>query len=244
MTAHAAPSRPTTYVASLAVIFSCIAPSTPASARPPESTKTGTPADAGLNLYEKYKDEYIATDKPAIVDIGPATYLTLTGRGDPGGDAFKQKIGVLYTVAYTINMKYRFSGRPYTVSALEGLWWGDDDKRDLSDQPKDTWNWKLLLRIPEFVTEEELADAVKQSAAQPKNVAAEKIKRETLTEGRCVQILHVGPYDGEHENIALMLAFAKKKGLIPTGRHHEIYLSDPNQVAPENLRTILRQPVK
>ncbi len=141
-------------------------------------------------------------------------------------------------------MKGKFSGRDYTVCPLEGLWWGTKDPHDFLNEPKETWNWKLLIRTPDFITEKNLSAAVSQMAGQKKDADAEEIKLETIEEGRCVQILHVGPYSEESPTIATMLAFAKEKGLTRREPHHEIYLSDPNRTPPEELRTILRQPVK
>jgi len=202
------------------------------------------PGGKALNLFERHKEEYAATDTPAIVSVKPAKYLTVTGKGEPGGEAFRKKTGLLYGVAYGIKMKRQFSGQNYVVCPLEGLWWGTKSEHGFINEPKTTWNWKLLIRVPEYITDEDLAAAVKQMAGRGGGTDVKEIKLETIREGRCVQMLHVGPYDKEPDNIAKMLAFAEKQGLKRNGVHHEIYLSDPNRVAPEKLRTILRQPVK
>ncbi len=201
-------------------------------------------ASKALNLFEKHKDEYVATGKPALVDTGPANYLTSTGKGEPGGELFKKRIGAMYSVAYSLKMKNQFSGRNYTVCPLEGLWWGTKSEHSFLDEPKATWNWKLLIRTPDFIKGADVAAAVGQMAKQGRGSDAEKITLETLDEGRCVQMLHIGPYDKEAEHIHAMAAYAKKQGLALNGPHHEIYLSDPNRTPPEQLQTILRQPVK
>lgn len=214
-------------------------------AQPDQATKAGTPKGEVLNLLEKHKDEYVAKRQPVLVDVGPATYLTITGRGGPGSETFVKGIGTLYGAAYTLKMKTKFAaGRDYMICPLGCLWWGTNKSHGFVDEPKEAWNWKLLIRTPDFITKEDVAAAVGQSAGQGAGAGEQKVKLETLNEGRCVQVLHIGPYDKETETIATMLAYAKEQGLSPAGPHHEIYLSDPNRAAPEKLRTILRQPVK
>ena len=196
-----------------------------------------------LNLLEKHKDEYVANETPTVLEIGPARYLTIDGKGAPGGEDFSKKVSALMGVAYGINMRHKFSGKNYMVAPLEGLWWAPEGKTDFVKEPKETWNWKLLIRTPEFVTEDDLASVAGRMKAEDKSSFAE-VRLETIREGRCVQALHVGPYEKEPETIATMLAYAEKQGLSPHGKHHEIYLNDPSRVPPEELRTILRQPVR
>ena len=105
-------------------------------------------------------------------------------------------------------------------------------------------NWKLMIRVPDFITQETVTDALQSFAKQRPNPDIKKIQLETIKEGRCVQVMHIGPYATENVTIAGMTAFAKAQGLVPNGRHHEIYLSDPNRTLPEKMQTILRQPVK
>ena len=139
----------------------------------------------------------------------------------------------------------KFGGRQdYTVCKLEGQWWSSDGQQDFSRIPKDQWCWKLLIRTPDFVTQNELAKAVETLLKRGKTQPVQEVKLESFTEGHCVQMLHVGPYEREHETIALMKAHAEKSGLQFHGRHHEIYLSDPRRVPPERLKTILRHPVR
>ena len=58
------------------------------------------------------------------------------------------------------------------------------------------------------------------------------------------QIMHIGQFSAEGPTIEKIHAFIKKKGCEFTGKHHEIYLSDPRKSAPEKMKTILRQPMK
>ena len=196
-----------------------------------------------LDLYKLHKADYVAPRKPTLLNIAPATYLAITGRGEPEADAFQTGIAALYSVAFTIKMSSKFAGRDYTVCKLEGQWWADKSAEVFS-QPKDQWHWKLLIRAPDFISQEHLDSAQHKLLAKGKPPETRQVKLETIEEGQCVQMLHVGPYEAEGQTIAAMKAFAKEQGLTFHGRHHEIYLSDPRRVPPDRLRTILRHPVK
>ena len=116
-----------------------------------------------LDLYKIHKADYAAPKtKPQIVDIGSANYLTIKGKGEPGGDVFQAKIGGLYSMAFTIKMTRKFEqGQDYKVCCLEGLWWGDKKKRDFWNQPRNKWCWKLIIRTPDFINKTDMAAAVK-----------------------------------------------------------------------------------
>lgn len=198
-----------------------------------------------LDLYKTHKSEYVTPRKPALVQTGPALYLAIDGQGAPGGPGFADSFSALYGAAFTMKMTSKFAGCDYRVCGLEGLWWTDQPDRPLSVVPQEAWRWTLLIRTPEFVTSAHLRAAVEQLRAKGKGgPLLDRLHRETLDEGLCVQVLHVGPYDAEEETIAAMEAFAKEQGLVFTGRHHELYLSDPRRVPPERLKTILRRPVR
>jgi len=198
-----------------------------------------------IDLYKQYKDQYKSPKKPVLITVGAATYLAIAGRGEPGGPEFTEKIGALYGVAYTIKMTRKFTGRQdYVVCKLEAQWWLDDPTKDFAAVPRDRWNWKLMIRTPDIVTKDELQKAVSVLIEKDKSPAVREVKLESVSEGLCVQMLHVGPYDREGETIELMKAFAEQQGLEFHDRHHEIYLSDPRQVALERLKTILRHPVR
>lgn len=198
-----------------------------------------------IDLFKELKAaDYAQPRKPALIETTEGVYLTIDGQGEPGGDEFGTRIGALYSVAYTVKMTRKFDGgQDYVVGKLEAQWWTDDGKR-LEDVSMEAWRWKLLMRIPGFVTEEELERAAKTLIEKGKDPEVKDVVRETLHEGRCVQMLHVGPYEKEGDTIALMVAMAEENGLVAHGRHHEIYISDPRRVPPERLKTILRMPVK
>jgi hypothetical protein len=197
-----------------------------------------------LDLYKLHKTEYAATRKPALVDVKPATYLAISGQGAPGGELFSASIGALYGMAFTIKMTRKFAGmQDYAVCKLEGQWWSDPPA-DFARLPKDQWLWNLMIRTPDAVKEDDLQQAVAVLRKRGKGEGTDRVRLESLTEGPCVQMLHVGPYEKECETIALMQAFAEKQQLQFSGRHHEIYLSDPRRVPPDRLKTILREPVR
>jgi hypothetical protein len=196
---------------------------------------------AELDLYKLHKTEYVASSKPVLVRTKPAQYLAIDGQGAPGGERFTACIGALYGMAFTIKMTRKFAGKQdYAVCKLEGQWFFDGDPAAI---PKDEWKWKLMIRTPHFISLKELKAAVTTLLKRGKSREAEEVKLETIEEGLCIQILHVGPYERENESIALMRDFARANSLKLVGPHHEIYLSDPRRVPPERLRTILRAPV-
>jgi len=196
-----------------------------------------------IDLYKQHKAEYAATRKPALVRIGKAQYLSIEGQGAPGSELFTASIGALYGVAFTVKMTRKFSGRQdYAVCKLEAQWWCDG-RQDFTAAPQRDWQWMMLIRTPDFIIQKDVESAVAVLLKRGKEKDVERVRLESLSEGNCVQMLHVGPYDKEHETIGLMKTFAASKGLSFQGRHHEIYLSDPRRVAPAKLKTILRMPV-
>jgi hypothetical protein len=198
-----------------------------------------------IDLYKLHRDQYVALEKPQLVETKPAKYLSVTGRGAPGSQEFSSKIGALYGMAYTIKMTRKFSGmQDYAVCKLECQYWIDGDNIDFASTPQEQWNWKFLMRTPDFIEEDDLENAVKKLLAKGKEPEVKQVRLESLSEGLCVQALHVGSYDRERETIEKMMAFADGQGFEFHGTHHEIYLSDPRRVPLEKLKTILRIPVK
>jgi hypothetical protein len=207
-------------------------------------SKTNTDVSATkIDIIKAHAQEYVARRKPVLLDIAPATYVTIDGQGAPGGPEFEARIGALYGMAYTIKMTRKFNGeQDYTIGKLEAQWWADNAEC-FSAVPRESWRWKLLIRTPEFVEKAELVKARDTLRKRGKAPEAAEVRLESLAEGKCVQMLHVGPYDHEHETVALMKEFAEGKGFRFHGLHHEIYLSDPRRIPPERLKTILRHPL-
>jgi hypothetical protein len=198
---------------------------------------------AKLDLYKKYRTEYITPKEPVFVRVGPAQYLSITGHGAPGGEHFREHVSALYSVAFTLKMAEKFSGHDYRVCHLEGQWWTADGPDFRCREPKE-WEWRLLIRVPEFIHQKQLDAAIASVMAKGKAVLARYVRLEKLSEGRCVQMLHVGPYTSEKSDLDKMHAMAAGQGLHLRGPHHEIYLSDPRRVPEERLKTILRYPVE
>jgi hypothetical protein len=197
-----------------------------------------------LDLYRLYAAEYITPKTPKLVRTKPAKYLTIQGKGAPGGEEFQKMLGALYGVAFTIKMAQKSAGKDYVVCKLEGLWWGSKMKGDFSSEPPEQWNWKLIILTPDFITDKQLKDAIAALIKKGKGSEMADVRLETIEEGLCVQMLHVGPYAEENKTIGMMKDFAEEKGLRFHGLHHEIYLSDPRRVSAQRLKTILRIPVR
>jgi hypothetical protein len=202
------------------------------------------PTAEKIDVYRQFRSDYVTPKKPSLVNIKPARYLTITGRGEPGGEVFQAAAAALYNVAFTVKMARKFAGQDYTVCKLEGLWWGDGPTQCFFSQPRETWNWKLMIRVPNFVGETDTKAAIEKLLAKGKPREISDVTLELLDEGNCVQVLHVGPYEQESATMTTLHAFVKQSGLEVHGLHHEIYLSDPRRVTPAKLRTILRLPVK
>ncbi|GAA1275776.1 GyrI-like domain-containing protein [Saccharothrix xinjiangensis] len=175
-----------------------------------------------------------------VVEVPPLRYLAVDGRGDPNtGPEYADALAALYPVAYKLKFaSKRELDRDYVVMPLEGLWWADDMEAFTSRRDKGRWSWTLLILVPDWIPPDLVAAVAAEAGA------ADRVALRSLDEGTCVQTLHVGPYDDEGEVLDRMHhRFIPEQGLRLTGRHHEIYLGDPRKVAPERLRTILRQPV-
>lgn len=196
-------------------------------------------APAKLDLVQQHKADYAPTRKPVLLDIAPGTYLCVRGKGGPGGAAFQQAVGSLYSLAYTLKFQAKAAGRDFKVAPLEAIW----DRLGAVPGDLDAAAWRLLVRVPDGTTKADLDRAAAQLAEKGRPPAA-RVALQRLAEGPCVQMLHVGPYGDEPATVERMHAYAKAQGRSPKGPHHEIYLSDPRRVPPARLRTLLRQPVR
>ena len=196
-----------------------------------------------LDLAKEYKTYYKAGKKPEVVEFDEANYLTIEGKGEPAGEVFVSKVEALYPLAYGIKKICKEQDRDFGVPKLEGLWWVQENKPAL-DVPRSEWCWKLLIRMPDFVTEEMMASVQPEVAKKKKNEIIQDISFKKITEGKCVQIMHIGPYATEPETISLLMEFISNNGQSVNGLHHEIYLSDPRKTEPSRMKTIIRYPVK
>jgi hypothetical protein len=204
-----------------------------------------------LDLTKEYKTYFTAKTKPEIINIEEAHFISLTGKGDPSAPAFAADIEALYSTAYTIKFMHKARNNDFVVSKLEGLWWFDENKfpgknikTAATEVPRSEWEYRLLIRMPIFVSANDLATA-KETVIKKKGLSlVNRIEYFTMQEGKCVQMLHVGPFSTEPESLLKIGAFIEENKFAKNGLHHEIYLSDFRKTAPEKLKTILREPVK
>jgi hypothetical protein len=190
-------------------------------------------------LYNPPKKE------PVIVDVPAMNYLMIDGKGDPNtAQEYKDAVSTLYPVAYTIKFAVKKGMEiDFGVMPLEGLWWAPDMAK-FSVEDKSDWLWTAMIMQPEHVTAELFEEAVVQTREKKNPPSIDKVRFEAYHEGTCVQLMHIGPYADEAPNIERMHAYAFEGGYKLRGKHHEIYLSDPNRTAPERLKTVIRQPVE
>ncbi len=196
-----------------------------------------------LDLTKEHKPYYKAGKKPEIVEFGEANYLAIEGKGEPAGELFANTIGALYPLAYGIKKICKEADNDFGVPNLEGLWWVEGNAPAL-EVPRNEWRWKLLIRMPEFVTRAMMLSIQPEVARKKNNELIQNISFEKLAEGKCVQIMHIGPYSSEPETIKTLMVFMAENGLSVNGLHHEIYLSDPRKTEPFKLKTLIRYPVK
>jgi hypothetical protein len=199
-----------------------------------------------VDLKKRLKHLYQPTHKAfTVVDVPPLKFLMIDGKGNPNtSQAFQEAMQALYGMSYTLKFASKKElGIDYTVMALEGLWWADDMEA-FSLGAKDTWYWTVMMLQPDHITPE-FVEAARAELARNKDVPAlPRLRYETFHEGLSVQIMYFGPYADEGPTIARMHAFIQDNGYTMAGKHHEIYLSDARKVAPEKLKTVIRQPVK
>lgn len=198
------------------------------------------------DIKRERRDLYGArTGRFDVVEVPPLQFLLADGRGDPNtAEEYRTVVEALYTLSYTVRALAKAGlGRTHTVGPLEGLWYAED-RGAFAARDKDAWRWTMMIVQPGWITAEIISTAVDRVTVTKPHVAVDGVRFDEFTEGLSVQTLHVGPYDDEGPTIARMHEeILPAHGLSPTGHHHEIYLSDPRKVAPDRLRTILRQPV-
>ncbi len=203
-----------------------------------------------IDFKKTQKDLYQPKTTPSIIDVPEMTFIAVNGKGDPNTSAeYAAAVELLYGLSYTIKM----GNKPvleYVIPPLEGFWSVDDDFRGggaaITDKSK--FIWTMLIRQPDFVTAE-VFEAAKAALARKKpDLDITKAQLEIITEGLCVHVMHIGPYDEEPDTIVAMEQYATQKGyridMNEARRHHEIYLSDPRKTSPEKLKTVIRHPVR
>ncbi len=206
-----------------------------------------------FDYKKEYKEFYLPPKTPGIITIPEINYLSVQGKGDPNEPEgeYKAAVGMLYAIAFTIKMSGRAGHKidgyfSYVVPPLEGLWKMAGNV-PIDYAHKENFQWRAMIRLPEFVTKEEFDWAVSE-ATEKKQMDFSKVTYFTYQEGLCVQCMHIGSYDDEPATIQKMKAFLEEQGyaenLSEKRLHHEIYLSDPRRTAKERLRTVIRQPIR
>lgn len=204
-----------------------------------------------LDLTKHYKAYYTASTSPTVVHIPAAQYLSIQGKGDPSSAQYAAVLEALYTTAYALKFMYKAQQQDFVVAKLEGLWWFDETRfanismANAPQQiPRSEWHYRMLIRLPDFVTPTAVKNTVEKIVSTKQIALVKAIELYQMEEGKCVQILHVGPFENEPESLKQIQHFVEINKLEKNGLHHEIYLSDFRKTAPEKLRTILREPVK
>jgi hypothetical protein len=199
-----------------------------------------------LDLKKELKYLYQPSVKEVVqVDVPPMNFLMLDGKGDPNkSQEYADAVETLFSVAYTIKFSVKKSALAidYGVMPLEGLWWADD-MSTFTTGDKSNWLWTMMIAQPPFVMQEMVEQAIAEVKVKKNLAAISKLRFDTLAEGKCAQILHIGPFSAEGPTIARVHHFIEASGSQLHGRHHEIYLSDIRKADPAKWKTIIRQPM-
>lgn len=206
-----------------------------------------------FDYKKEYKEFYMPKNKPGIIEIPPMNYIAVRGKGNPNAEdsEYKKSIGLLYGIAFTIKMSKKGTHQiegyfDYVVPPLEGFWW-QEGRSGIDYAHKEDFRFISVIRLPDFVTEEDVRWAVGE-ASEKKKEDFSKVEFFTYHEGLCVQCMHIGSYDDEPATVALMHEYMAGQGyaldITDERFHHEIYLSDARRVPKERLKTVIRHPVR
>ena len=206
-----------------------------------------------FDFKKEYKEFYMPASKPSIVTVPPMNYIAVRGEGDPNAEssAYKQAIGLLYGIAFTIKMSkmgdHWIEGYfDYVVPPLEGFWW-QEGIQGIDYAHKEQFQWISVIRLPDFVTKKNFDWAVAE-AERKKKMDFSDVEFLIYDEGLCVQCMHIGSYDSEPVTVEKMHRYMEEQGytldITDQRLHHEIYLSDVRKVAPEKLKTVIRHPIR
>jgi hypothetical protein len=199
-----------------------------------------------IDLKKDLKALYTASAKEVVqVAVPPMRFLMVDGIGDPNtSKSYAEAIEALFSVSYTAKFIVKKGPQQidYAVMPLEGLWWADDLSA-FTTGDKAKWKWTAMIMQPDFVTKAVLDTALAEVRKKKSLPGVDRLRLEELTEGRCAQVLHIGPFSEGGPTIARLHEFIETKG-VRVGKHHEIYLSDIRRAEPSRWKTILRQPMK
>ena len=206
---------------------------------------------AGGDLRKALAPFFAPPRDPVLVDLPELGYLMIDGKGAPDQGAtypetdFQRAFAALFPVVYTIKFRLKRDGVAMPILPLEALWFTAADASFDAYRPQDEWGWRAMLAVSDDVTTAVFADAVAEVRRKKGDSnELDRLRFERWREGRCAQVMHVGPYSEELPTIERLHAFIAERGLRPRGPHHEIYLGDPRRADPARLKTVLRQPVE
>ena len=199
--------------------------------------------------YEWKKNDkalYLPKNQPEVITVPPMKFFMLEGKGNPNNESFSEAVGVLYSLSYGIKMMPKKGITPegyfeYTVFPLEGVWDLAEEARGLDTLDKDSLIYTIMIRQPEFVTDELAQTVIENTKRSKPNPLLENVRFGSIEDGLCIQMLHIGPYDNEPESFNKMEDFCKENHLRRLSKiHREVYISDLRKTAPEKLKTVLR----
>lgn len=216
-----------------------------------------------LDYKKEFKELYSPKAKPSIIEVPSMQFIMVEGAGDPNLEdgEYARAMEILYGLSWTIKMSKMSGWQPqdyfeYVVAPLEGLWWIDGHSFDgMAIRDKSAFKWVSLIRQPEFVTPDVFERTKAILADKKPSIDFSKTRLESFEEGLCVQLMHKGPYDDEPASIKKMNDFIETLDYLTDisdlpdafplqRRHHEIYLNDPRKTKPENLKTVVRHPIR
>jgi hypothetical protein len=214
------------------------------------ATTTAGGTDAAVDLRKALKPLFNPPREPVLVDVPELGYLMIDGHGAPEESAtrptteFQSSFGTIFPVLYTIKFRLKRDGVAMPILPLEALWTTASDGSFDPAVPPEDWSWRILVAVPDDVTAAIFDEGVAEVRHKKGDSAyLSRLRFERWREGRCAQVMHVGPYAEERPTIERLHAFIAARGCRPRGAHHEIYLGDPRRGDPSKLRTVLRQPV-
>ena len=199
--------------------------------------------------YEWKKNDkalYLPKNQPEVIKVPAMKFFMLKGKGNPNHESFAEAIGVLYSLSYGIKMMPKKGVTPegyfeYTVFPLEGVWDLAEEARGLATLDKDSLIYTIMIRQPEFVTDELAQEVLESTKLKKPHPLLDSVQFGSIDEGLCVQMLHIGPYDTETESFNKMEEFSADNQLRRLSKiHREIYISDFRKTEPEKLKTVLR----
>lgn len=200
-----------------------------------------------IDYKKQLKDLYRPSPKEVVVvEVPEMNFLMIDGQGDPNTcQHFSDAVEALYSLSYTLKFMVKRGAlqTDYGVMPLEGLWWADDMAKFTADD-KSNWKWTVMIMQPGLVTQALVTEAREQVEAKKNQVALPRVRFEPFSEGKAAQTMHIGPFSEEGPTVERLHDFIRQNGHVRTGKHHEIYLSDIRRAAPENWKTVIRQPIK